>query len=86
MILIDIINEIFFGESEKDIVNFLSRPIMKLKGKKKNDQPIFYHNYESSDFNKFYVELSELAKKSDKRKEEEQLISISNNHLKSLLI
>ena len=86
MLLIDIINEIFFGDNEKDIVNFLSRPIISLKGKKKNDQPIFYHNYESSDFNKFYVELSELAKKSDKRKEEEQLISISNNHLKSLLI
>ena len=86
MLLIDIINETFLGEDKKDIINFLSQPIISLKGKKKNDLPIFYHSYNSSDFNKFYFELDELAKKSGKRKEEEHLISISNNRLKSILI
>ena len=86
MILFDIINETIFGTGEKNIVNFLSRPIISLKGKEKNKIPIFYKRYESSDFNKFYYELNELAKKPEKRMEEEQLISISNNHLKSLLI
>ena len=86
MLLIDIINETFLGEDKKDIINFLSRPIISLKGKKKNILPIFYHSYNSSDFNKFYFELDELARKSDKRKEEEHLISISNNHLKNMLI
>ena len=86
MILFDIINETIFGTGEKNIVNFLSRPIISLKGKEKNKIPVFYQRYESSDFNKFYYELNDLAKKPEKRMEEEQLISISNNHLKSLLI
>ena len=68
MLLIDIINETFLVEDKKDIINFLSQPIISLKGKKKNDLPIFYHSYNSSDFNKFYFELDELAKKIWKKK------------------
>ena len=84
MILFDIINKTVLGTGIKDVINFLSRPIISLKGKEKNELQIFYNNYKPSDFDKFYNEIGELAQKSDKRNEEKLLISLTNQHLKSL--
>ena len=84
MILFDIINKTVLGTGIKDVINFLSRPIISLKGKEKNELQIFYNNYKPSDFDKFYNEIGELAQKSDKRNEEKLLISLTNKHLKSL--
>jgi len=84
MILLDIMNKTFLGTGIKDVINFLSRPIISLKGKEKNELQIFYNNYKPSDFDKFYNEIGELAQKSDKRNEEKLLISLTNKHLKSL--
>ena len=85
MILLDIINETILGLSIKNVINFLSRPIISLKGKERNDVAIFYRRYKSSDFKKFLAEVNELAKKSDKFNEEKDLISLTNKHLKQLL-
>jgi hypothetical protein len=84
MILLDIMNKTFLGTGIKDVINFLSRPIISLKGKEKNELQIFYNKYKPSDFDKFYNEIGELAQKSDKRNEEKLLISLTNKHLKSL--
>lgn len=84
MIFIDIINEIILKDN-KNIINFLCRPVITLKEKEKYELDIFYHNYKSTDFNKFYNELYELASKNDKRIEERQLVSLSNSHLKSFV-
>jgi len=84
MILFDIMNKTFLGTGIKDVINFLSRPIISLKGKEKNELQIFYNKYKPSDFDKFYNEIGELAQKSDKRNEEKLLISLTNQHLKSL--
>ena len=84
MILLDIMNKTFLGTGIKDVINFLSRPIISLKGKEKNELQIFYNNYKPSDFDKFYKEVGELAQKSEKRNEEKLLISLTNQHLKSL--
>ena len=84
MILFDIMNKTVLGTGIKDVINFLSRPIISLKGKEKNELQIFYNNYKPSDFDKFYNEIGELAQKSDKRNEEKLLISLTNQHLKSL--
>ena len=84
MILFDIINETFLGTGIKDVINFLSRPIISLKGKEKNELKILYNNYKSSDFDKFYNEVNDMTQKSDKRTEEKLLISLTNRHLKSL--
>ena len=86
MILFDIINETLLSVGLKDVINFLSRPIISLNGKKDNSLNIFYQGYKSSDFKNFYGEIKELSKKSDKAKEEKELISLTNKHLKSLLI
>ena len=84
MILLDIMNKTFLGTGIKDVINFLSRPIISLKGKEKNELQIFYNNYKPSDFDKFYNEIGELAQKSEKRNEEKLLISLTNQHLKNL--
>ena len=85
MILLDILNETILGLSIKNIINFLSRPIIALKGKVKNELAIFYRRYKSSDFKKFIGDFNELAKKTDKQNEEKDLISLTNKHLKQLL-
>ena len=85
MILLDILNETILGLSIKNIINFLSRPIIALKGKVKNEMAIFYRRYKSSDFKKFIGDFNELAKKTDKQNEEKDLISLTNKHLKQLL-
>ena len=84
MILFDIMNKTVLGTGIKDVINFLSRPIISLKGKEKNELQIFYNKYKPSDFDKFYNEIGELAQKSDKRNEEKLLISLTNQHLKNL--
>ena len=86
MILFDIINETLLSVGLKDVINFLSRPIISLNGKKDNSLNIFYQGYKSSNFKNFYGEIKELSKKSDKAKEEKELIFLTNKHLKSLLI
>ena len=86
MILFDIINETLLSVGLKDVINFLSRPIISLNGKKDNSLNIFYQGYKSSNFKNFYGEIKELSKKSDKAKEEKELISLKNKDLKSLLI
>ena len=85
MILFDILNETFLGNDAIDIINFLSRPIISLKEEVKNEFPIFYHRYKTNDFDKFYGEIVTLSQKPNKKKEETELISITNKHLKMLL-
>ena len=85
MILFDIINESLIGTDVKDIINFLSRPIISVKIDKENEFDVFYNNYRSSDFKKLYTKLNEISEKSNKSLEENRLISLSNRHLRSLL-
>ena len=84
MIILDILNETLIGPSLKHIINFLSRPIIALKGDVKNELALFYQRYKSSDFKKFSDEISELIQISGKKKEEKDLISLANKHLKQL--
>jgi len=86
MILFDIINETFLGIGVKHIINFLSRPIISLNGKEQDKLSMFYHSYKSSDFNKLYDEINQLSQKSNKISEEIELISLTNKHLKRLIV
>ena len=85
MILFDILNETFLGNDVIDIINFLSRPIISITGEEKNEFPMFYHRYKTNDFDKFYGEIVNLSQKPNKSKEEIELISLTNKHLKMLL-
>ena len=86
MILFDIMNETLLSVGNKDVIKFLGRPIISLKGKEKDELSIFYHGYKSSDFNKFYNEINDLSQKTDKLREEKEILSLTNKHLKSLLV
>ena len=83
MALFDIINETLLDEEKKNIINFLSRPLLSLD--KKENKNIFYQNYYETDFDKFYDGYQELAHKTYKQHKEERLLSYSNQKLKELI-
>ena len=83
MVLFDIINETLLDEEKKNIINFLSRPLLSLD--KKENKNIFYQNYYERDFDKFYDGYQELAHKTYKQHKEERLLSYSNQKLKELI-
>ena len=83
MVLFDIINETLLDEEKKNIINFLSRPLLSLD--KKENKNIFYQNYYETDFDKFYDGYQELAHKTYKQHKEERLLSYSNQKLKELI-
>ena len=66
MILLDVINQTLLGDDKKDIINFISRPLLSIfKGEKYNNSQ-FYQHYNENDFNKFYNDISELNLKKKK--------------------
>ena len=86
MILLDIMNEALINNNNrKGIIKFLSRPVISIDEKENNEEEdIINEKYKESDFDNFYEETSELAKKDEKLEMEKQLISLSNNRLKTL--
>ena len=84
MILIDIFNEIILDEGKKDIINFLSRPILSIQKGKEYAFRDFNVNYLENDFNFFYRGVNDLIHKSNKTGREKKLISIINKNLKEL--
>ena len=85
MILLDIINNILLDDKEKDIVNFISRPIIPSNNEDFGKQDIFYTKYKNNDFDKFYDSFSGLIEKGDKNKKEKILIGLTNEKLKELI-
>ena len=85
MILLDIINNILLDDKEKDIVNFISRPILPSNNEEFGKQDIFYLKYKNNDFDKFYDSFSGLIEKGDKNKKEKILIGLTNEKLKELI-
>ena len=85
MILFDLFNQNSLDENKKNIINFLSRPIISIDKKVKHKFAEFYGNYREKDFNKFYDSVQDLVKNPKKNEGEIGLISISNEHLKDFL-
>ena len=86
MMLIDIMNEILLAPETRDIVNFLTRPIISLKKDEENELSLFYHKYNETDFENFYKEVIQLTNKPIKQREEIRLIYICNKRLKQINI
>ena len=86
MMLFDILNETFLDSEVKQIVNFLSRPIITSQNDEENEFSLLYDKYKEADFENFYQEVIQLSNKTNKRKEEIKLISICNKHLKEINI
>ena len=88
MILIDIINQTILDDKTKDIINFLSRPILSLENHNLDNsegKDIFYEGYKERDFEKFYEGFLEFIKKPNKENKEKKLISLSKKQLKELI-
>ena len=85
MILFDIINRTILDTSKKDIINFLSRPILSINKDIFEEQDVFYEPYKENDFDKFCEGLEKLIKKPDKKNKEKKLVGLSKLKLKELL-
>ena len=85
MILLDVINQTLLGDDKKDIMNFISRPLLSIYKDDKNDLSQFYQHYNENDFNKFYNDISELMQKSEKKEADKNLIFLVNKNLKEFL-
>ena len=87
MMLIDIMNKILLDPETRDIINFLTRPIISLKrDAEEKELSLFYHKYNEADFENFYKEVIQLSNKEIKQKEDIRLLSICNSHLKQINI
>ena len=85
MILLDIINNTIIDDKKRDILNFLSRPIISLNKNKNERQDIFYENLFENDFDKFYNSIYELSRKANKNDYEKRLVNYSKEQLKELI-
>ena len=85
MILFDIMNRTILDNSKKDIINFLSRPIISMNKDIFEEKDVFYEPYKEDDFDKFCEGLEELIKKSDKTNKEKKLVGLSKQKLKELI-
>ena len=84
-ILFDIFNTTIIDEKKRDIINFLSRPILSNKKNNIEQNGLFYKNYIENDFDKFYISFIELVRKANKKDKEKRLINLSKGHLKELI-
>jgi len=85
MFLFDIINQTIIDGKKKNIINFLSRPLISVHKKEKIEEEIFYQDYEESEFDKLYEGIVELTQKDDKEKREEKLMNLANKSLKDFI-
>ena len=85
MFLFDIINQTIIDGKKKNIINFLSRPLISIHKKEKIEEDIFYKDYEEIEFDKLYEGIVELAQKNDKEKRDEKLINLANKSLKDFI-
>ena len=81
-ILFSKINQIILDDKGNILMNFLSRPIISVDNKDKNDLEKIYENYEDKDFDNYYEQIMELVNKAKKEERDMKLLSISNEHLK----
>ena len=85
MILFDIINETILSESNKDIINFLSRPTLEINKVIKNKYSSIYQSFKEEDFDNFLNGYKELIKQPNKNERDLKLISLSKQKLKDLI-
>ena len=85
MYLFDIINQTIINGNKKNIINLLSRPLISINKKEKEEEEIFYKEYGENNCDKFYEGIKELAKKQNKQKKEEKLLKLANKYIKDFL-
>ena len=74
ILLFDNINEILLNSNNKDIINFLYRPILTINKMEEKEINELNEEYREIYFDKFYDKLSELVKKQNLSNKEKKLI------------
>ena len=85
MILLDVMNESMLEDNRKNVINFLSRPVISLKKNDKFRRSQFYRNYRGSDFLRFSDSLACMVQESKEDFYAKKLIDYSNRQLKDLV-
>ena len=87
MILLEIMSKTLVNNNnnKNGIIKFLSRPILSVAKKEESELNESSKNYEGTDFDNLYYEISELVQKDEKRETEKKLLSLSNQQLKELV-
>ena len=84
MILFDIINDMMLSWNKRNIINFLSRPVISLNNDEEYRSPEFYQDYNRNDYERFSQSIYDMAQEPQKGIEEKKLIALSNKSLKYL--
>jgi len=84
-ILIDILNQALINDNMKSMTKFISRPIISLNKSGERDLSQFYKNYDLTDFDNLYEEISNMSKKSRFAQAEQKIISSVYNELKEMV-
>ena len=84
-ILIDILSQALINDNMKSMTKFISRPIISLYKSSEMDMSQFYKNYELTDFNNLYEDVSEMPKKLRLTQAEQKIISLVYSKLKEMI-
>ena len=82
ILLFDNINEILLNSNNKDIINFLYRPILTINKMEEKEINELNEEYREIYFDKFYDKLSELVKKQNLSNKEKKLIFLIQQKMK----
>ena len=84
-ILIDILSQALINDNMKSMTKFISRPIISLYKSSEMDMSQFYKNYELTDFDNLYEDVSEMSKKLRLTQAEQKIISLVYSKLKEMI-
>ena len=84
-ILIDILNQSLINDNMKSMTKFISRPIISLNKSGERDLSQFYKNYELTDFDNLYEDISEMSKKPKLTQAEQKIISLVYKELNEMV-
>ena len=85
MQIISIINKIILNDEQRDLLKFLSKPIINIKGEINNFDFFFDENIEKNDVEKFLNNYKKLKDKENKTEEEKRLFNLINSDLNNFI-
>ena len=84
-ILIDILHQALINDNMKSLTKFISRLIISLSKNGERDKNQFYRNYEVTDFNNLYTDVSDVSKKPRLSQAEQKIIYLVYNELNEIV-
>lgn len=83
-ILFEVLNKTTIEKSKKPIYNFLSRPVVSINKKNREDFEEFYKNYRERDLTKLYDNVNQVAENPRRDEKDEKLFALVNEQLSAL--